>query len=124
MTHKVLVVYPQKCTGCRICEQWCSMTHFGVVNPAKARITVNRLHERYLNMPVACTQCDDAPCIEVCPEEAISRHPDTFGLILEEEAWPGAAACAPTTATPAALKWTPTPTYPCCATCAAATRSA
>jgi len=93
MTHKVLVVHPQKCTGCRICEQWCSWSHHTVVNPAKSRIAIHRLHHRYINVPVACSQCTKAPCIDVCPEGSISRDPETFGLILDQETCIGCRLC-------------------------------
>lgn len=94
MTPKVLVVYPDKCTGCRVCEQWCTMSHFNVVNPARARITVKRLHHRYLNTILACTQCEGPACIDVCPVQAISRDPVTLGLLLDEESCTGCAMCA------------------------------
>jgi carbon-monoxide dehydrogenase iron sulfur subunit len=93
MTHKVLVIYPQKCTGCRICEQWCSWTHHGVVSPARSRIAIHRLHQHYVSVPVACSQCVRAPCIEICPEQAISRDPDSYALILDEEACLGCRLC-------------------------------
>ncbi len=93
MRHKVLVVYSQKCTGCRICEQWCSWSHHTVVNPARSRIAIHRLHHRYVNVPVACSQCTRAPCIDVCPEGSISRDPETFGLILDQETCIGCRLC-------------------------------
>lgn len=93
MRHKVLAIYPQKCTGCRICEQWCSWMHHQIVSPAKSRITIHRLHNRYLNIPVACSQCTKAPCIDVCPEAAISRDSGTFGLILDQETCYGCRLC-------------------------------
>ncbi len=93
MTHKVLAIYPQKCTGCRVCEQWCSWTHHNVVSPAKARLAIQRLHHRYTNALVVCSQCAQAPCIDICPEIAISRDPDTFGLILDEDLCTGCRLC-------------------------------
>lgn len=33
---KFLTVDADKCTGCRLCEQVCSVMHEGVSNPAKA----------------------------------------------------------------------------------------
>ncbi|MBW1659925.1 MAG: 4Fe-4S binding protein, partial [Deltaproteobacteria bacterium] len=35
---KILVIDPEKCTGCRLCEQVCSVKHERVVNPYRARI--------------------------------------------------------------------------------------
>lgn len=93
MSHRVLAVYPQKCTGCRICEQWCSFHHYGVVSPAKSKITIHKIHERLVSVPVACSQCTKAPCIQVCPEGAISRDPETYGLKLDEDLCIGCRLC-------------------------------
>ena len=93
MRHKVLVVYPHKCTGCRICEQWCAQTHHGEVNPAKARLAVHRIHHRQINVPVACSQCIQAPCMEICPAQCIRRDEGTFGLILDAEECIGCRMC-------------------------------
>ncbi len=93
MTHKVLVVYPHKCTGCRLCEQWCSWSHHGVVSPAKARLAVHRLHHQALNVPVACSQCTKAPCINICMDRAIRRDPVTYGLLLDPDLCVGCRLC-------------------------------
>ena len=37
---KVLTVDFEKCTGCRLCEQVCTVMHDGVSNPARSRIKV------------------------------------------------------------------------------------
>ena len=93
MKHKVLVAYPQKCTGCRICEQWCSQTHSGEMNPAKARLAIHRVHDRAINIPVACSQCVKAPCIEACPETCIGRNPESYGLSLAADECIGCRIC-------------------------------
>jgi anaerobic carbon-monoxide dehydrogenase iron sulfur subunit len=93
MTLSVLAVYPQRCTGCRICEQFCSLKHHGAVNPAKSRITIHRIHEKLMSVPVACSQCVKAPCISVCPEQAITRHAETGGLVLDEDKCIGCRLC-------------------------------
>jgi Fe-S-cluster-containing hydrogenase component 2 len=93
MAYQVLVVYPQRCTGCRLCEQWCSWKHHGAVNPAKARVSIHRVHEKGVNVPVACSQCSKAPCIEVCPDGAISRDPATNAVILDESKCIGCRLC-------------------------------
>jgi Fe-S-cluster-containing hydrogenase component 2 len=93
MTKRVLVVYPFLCTGCRICEQWCAQTHGGEMNPAYARLAVHRVHHLQVNVPVACSQCVKAPCIEVCPAQCITRDEETFGLVLDAEACVGCRMC-------------------------------
>jgi Fe-S-cluster-containing hydrogenase component 2 len=93
MRHKVLVVYSHKCTGCRICEQWCAQSHHGQMNPAKARLAIHRIHDRQRSLPVACSQCVKAPCIEGCPVGCISRDEQTFGLLLNAEDCIGCRIC-------------------------------
>jgi Fe-S-cluster-containing hydrogenase component 2 len=93
MTRKVLVVYPHKCTGCRICEQWCAQTHHGEMNPAKARLAIHRIHPLQVNVPVACSQCVRAPCMDVCPPQCIRRDEGTFGLLLDAGACIGCRMC-------------------------------
>ncbi|KJS20789.1 MAG: hypothetical protein VR72_13535 [Clostridiaceae bacterium BRH_c20a] len=84
---KVLVADAKKCVGCRICEQWCSMSHFRTGNPKKSRITVTRSHEDYMDYPVVCRQCVDTPCIKACPTkiDALSKDENTGAIIVDEE---------------------------------------
>ena len=93
MTTKVLATYPDKCVGCRICEQWCSLHHGGAVNPALSRIIVHRDHRRCVNLPVACSQCIKAPCITACPVDALRRDPATGGLALDAPTCIGCRLC-------------------------------
>jgi len=87
MSNKVLVVNPKKCVGCRICEQWCSMKHFQVVNPKKSRISVTRSHKDYMDYPMVCRQCEEKYCIAACPEKikALSLNEKTGAILVNEE---------------------------------------
>lgn len=89
----VLVVYPEKCVGCRLCEQWCSFKHEGQVNPGKARIRVVRVHSKYVNIPVTCMQCAKSPCIAACREGALSKSPETGAILVNEETCIGCRRC-------------------------------
>lgn len=79
-----LIVHPEKCTGCRICELSCSFFHEKVFNPKKARLRIVRL-EPAIDMPITCQQCKKAPCKEICPVEAISLNDDGTVLIDNEK---------------------------------------
>ena len=68
---KTIVTFPENCTGCRMCELVCSLTHEGRVNPIMARIQVYKDGVE-TQFPVTCTLCGD--CIDACPEEAISEE--------------------------------------------------
>ncbi len=85
MKNKVLVFEPKKCVGCRLCEQLCTLTHYGVSNPTKARIRIFRDDQRQMDLATYCHQCFDAPCIEACNFEALSRDPETNAINVDEE---------------------------------------
>lgn len=77
---KVLYIDYHKCTGCRTCEQVCSVKHDGILNPMRSRIKVMKWEAEGLYVPMSCQQCQDAPCMNVCPVKAISRD-DEMGLV-------------------------------------------
>ncbi|MEW8958362.1 MAG: 4Fe-4S dicluster domain-containing protein [Moorella sp. (in: firmicutes)] len=89
----VLVTYPERCVGCRICEQWCSWKHEGQVNPTKSRVRVHRVHSKYLNIPVTCMQCTKSPCIAACREGALRKDAVTGAVIVDEEKCIGCRRC-------------------------------
>lgn len=62
-----------------MCELACSSFKEGEFNPDKSRIRVidNRLEG--WSRPAVCLQCDDAMCMAVCPENAISRKQTAQG---------------------------------------------
>ena len=69
----ILVVDHEKCTGCRLCEMVCSVRHTGVNNPTRSRIHVIKWPREGFELPMLCQQCEEAPCIAVCPKDALSR---------------------------------------------------
>ncbi|UCE90743.1 MAG: 4Fe-4S dicluster domain-containing protein [Methanobacteriota archaeon] len=71
---KMLVPYPDKCTGCRFCEMACSLFHEGKINHADARLQVHKGDVK-TDFPVVCTNCvacGEECCVNACPTEAIS----------------------------------------------------
>ncbi len=73
-----------KCSGCRLCEVACSQFHEdGKIWPAASRV---RVHEFYpgIEFPVLCYQCGNAPCVDACPEGAISVNPETSTVVFDE----------------------------------------
>jgi Fe-S-cluster-containing hydrogenase component 2 len=67
---KKVVANKEKCVGCHICELACSFFLDGVFNPKRARIRVESGYNA-LDLPHVCFQCENAPCAETCPVEAI-----------------------------------------------------
>ena len=93
MKHKVLVLEPKKCIGCRLCELICSMTHFKVTNPTKSRIRIIRDDEAQLDLAIYCHSCVDAACIKACEFDALSRDIKTNAIIVSEEECVGCRKC-------------------------------
>lgn len=71
--RKFLYADPMVCVGCRVCEAICSFHWEKTLNPKKARNRVRRVNPG-LDVVVACRNCDQAWCIEACPEEALYRN--------------------------------------------------
>jgi len=92
-----LVIDEEACWGCRACEVACLQENDP---PQGARLihvsedgpkAVGGKLQMLFRIRV-CQHCDDPPCLEVCPEEAITRRPDGV-VILESGRCTGCGAC-------------------------------
>lgn len=90
---KILSFNISDCTGCRICEVICSLEKGEGINPAKSRIRIIRSDESGIDVPGICHQCEDPPCKDVCPVEAIRNDPETEAVILKQDVCIGCRAC-------------------------------
>jgi len=90
---KVLVLDYEKCTGCRECEMVCSIQHEGVSNPARSRIKVVKMEWEGRYIPVACQQCESAPCMAICPVKAISRDEILNRVVVDYDVCIGCRMC-------------------------------
>ena len=76
-------VKADKCSGCRLCRQICTIEHFDEINPRKAAL---RIQAKFPSpgkfKPWVCTQC--GKCAEACPEDAINEK-DSIYLIDEDK---------------------------------------
>jgi len=90
---KVLSIEYQKCTGCRTCELVCSVKHDGVANPMRSRIKVMKWEAEGLYIPMSCQQCQDAPCLNVCPVKAISRDEEMGCVEVDYDVCIGCRSC-------------------------------
>jgi len=66
----------ENCSGCRRCEIACSLYHEGKIWPEASRIRVFMLVPG-VEIPSLCFQCEDYPCVEACPTEALSVNSQT-----------------------------------------------
>jgi len=90
---KTLYIDYQKCTGCRLCELVCAVFHDGISNPARSRIKVMKWEAEGLYIPMSCQQCQDAPCMNVCPVKAISRDEELGRLFVDYDVCIGCRSC-------------------------------
>ena len=77
--NRFIIADASKCIGCRTCEVACVVSH--QENQDCASLTpetfLPRIHViKGVNISTAtvCRQCEDAPCANVCPVDAISRE--------------------------------------------------
>jgi Fe-S-cluster-containing hydrogenase component 2 len=70
---KLLMIHPDKCTGCRNCSLACVFGHEGQFRPAGTRVHVYTWEREGFSVPMMCQQCDDASCMKVCPTGALHR---------------------------------------------------
>ncbi len=107
-----LVVDRKKCQGCGTCMMSCALAHTGVASYTLARIQIQQ--DSFANFPddvymAQCRQCQDAPCVQVCPTGA--NHVDKrFGNVRMVNAAEciGCRSCiAACPYTPVRLQWNP-----------------
>jgi Fe-S-cluster-containing hydrogenase component 2 len=90
---KTLYIDYQKCTGCRLCELVCAVFHDGISNPARSRIKVMKWEAEGLYIPMSCQQCQDAPCMNVCPVKAISLDEELGRVFVDYDVCIGCRSC-------------------------------
>jgi carbon-monoxide dehydrogenase iron sulfur subunit len=91
MAGKAIKIDAKKCVACHSCELACAVAHSseGDLRAAAlagekpgSRIRVKTVRGK--PVPVNCRHCAKAPCIAVCPEEAITRSEDGGPVMLDE----------------------------------------
>jgi len=90
-----ILINPEFCNGCKICEITCSLQKEGECNPEKARIQVYRKEEEGLisAIPIVCQQCADPPCQDACPTEAVAKPNGKPYLWIDSNKCNGCGEC-------------------------------
>lgn len=98
MTRKTFVIDLDRCSGCQACEIACKYengiplgqywTKVATVGPSGTFPDV----ELYW-LPAMCQQCQDAPCVKVCPTGASYRDPETGVVLVDKEQCIGCKYC-------------------------------
>lgn len=93
MNSKVLLFKPEKCIGCRLCEQWCSLHHYKVSNPNRSMIRIGKIHDEMKNFAIYCHQCKDTLCIDGCNYDALEFDKELGCIKIIEENCIGCKQC-------------------------------
>src|SRR5271166_3080329 len=82
-----LLVNPDRCLGCHTCELACAVAHTRSTKLAVAVTAGETLSPRTRvvqisgsRFPTQCRQCEDAPCVKVCPTGA-TRLTETYTAV-------------------------------------------
>ncbi|AUX92734.1 formate hydrogenlyase [Mixta gaviniae] len=76
--NQYVIADPKRCIGCNTCMASCSQAHKTEGLQAAPRLQVMR--NRQDSAPVMCRQCEDAPCAQVCPVNAITHNESAIHL--------------------------------------------
>lgn len=91
--NKRILVKPELCDGCGICELVCASARAKQWNPALARIKVLNDPERSISMPVFCAHCENPLCVQACLMNVIAKASDHGLTVHNEEHCIGCHAC-------------------------------
>ncbi len=94
----VIYADTNKCKGCRKCELACIASHNNmtikeaVKHRAKLASRVHVIKSDTIKLPVQCRQCEDAPCVLVCPTDALAQDA-TGQVVMRAQYCAGCALC-------------------------------
>ena len=82
----VFVFDLRRCDGCSRCVDACNEMHY--LHENQSWIKVHKLTDTTGGewfLPQPCMQCEDPPCVKVCPVQATYKAPD--GVTLVDQTW-------------------------------------
>ncbi len=91
--NRVLITFPERCTGCHICELVCSFEKTRSFNPKRSRITILEDEQQGVSIPVACRHCTVPLCMEACPTAALYIDALDGVVLFDEGACIGCRNC-------------------------------
>lgn len=99
---KGIMINVERCIGCRHCEIACSIEHsqskdaFKMINetPKPASRIFVEVGINFLTFPNRCRHCEPAPCMQVCPTNALQRDEKTDSVLVNYGKCISCTACA------------------------------
>lgn len=95
MSTYALVIDHEACWGCGACEVACAQEYefkAKFLHATEEGPTEGGATNDYMYRVNVCLHCDDPPCIQACPEQALSKREDGL-VILDQERCSGCQAC-------------------------------
>lgn len=90
---KLITINPERCVGCQNCARACAFTQSGDFNIKNSNMRVGVYPEERYCLPLTCFQCEDAPCMEICPAGAITRNLKSNAVQINSQKCIGCKMC-------------------------------
>jgi len=97
MPKYAMYINIKRCIGCYACVIGCKNWHEEHTNTGDKIRVIDIIEGEYPNImrwmfPVLCMQCENAPCIDICPEEAIYKRKDNI-IAIDKDKCIGCGEC-------------------------------
>ncbi|WP_176761042.1 4Fe-4S dicluster domain-containing protein [Desulforhopalus singaporensis] len=91
----VITIDYTRCSGCRVCELACSLSHYQECssNLSRIRLVEVTVAGVVAAAPTLCQNCCDPPCEKICPTGATRRDPESNLMTVAEELCIGCKGC-------------------------------
>ncbi len=81
------------CSGCRSCSVACAVAHFGGADDSRGAIRILRDAVAGYEVQSVCRMCEDPECVAACMAAALSRDPETGGILFDRDRCVGCWMC-------------------------------
>ena len=82
-----------RCLACLSCQRVCTFQQVAQSNDAQPNIRVQVDMDQRLILTSTCRQCESAPCIGVCPTQAMDRDSRTGAVVVHRPLCIGCGMC-------------------------------